>query len=128
MPHREFACATEGCGHIICLTAQHEQRLRRTHETFVCPAGHRQGFYDESDDEKTIRLLRRQLNQAWARVSGWQAQARYMRDELRFCPLDCGFRVKRVWTPDSIRARMATHLVDVHGAEFVEAEDEARAA
>jgi len=43
-PHVTLNCAQEGCVAVITLDRAHEQRLRQTHETMICPAGHLQHF------------------------------------------------------------------------------------
>ena len=49
-----IACCHEGCGASVCFTPEIEQRLRRTHETWMCPFGHRQSFIQKTDEEKRL--------------------------------------------------------------------------
>lgn len=77
--HREWDCATPGCGNVICLTPAMERRLRESHDTFVCPLGHKQSFRGKSDDEKRIDELERDVR--W-----WRATYNEMRCTARTCP------------------------------------------
>jgi hypothetical protein len=61
--HNEYACAQEGCGAIICLSPLVEERLRETHESFVCTFGHSQSFNDKTAQEKDLERLRRLMQQ-----------------------------------------------------------------
>jgi len=128
MNHYECACPTPGCGHIVCLPPQLEERLRRTHETFFCPAGHKMWFHGKSDLEKSRDSWRRQAQDAWNRIRGLHQLLDSAREGSRHCPLECGYRVARVWTQEAIRERMAGHLVDVHGAAVIDAPHVADAA
>jgi hypothetical protein len=59
--HVEIVCATHGCGQFICTTSEHEERLRRTHEVFYCPAGHHNYFAGQTLQEKQIKDLEARL-------------------------------------------------------------------
>ena len=47
-------CAT--CHMDFGMTPEFNEQARRTHETFCCPAGHRQQYNGESDVEREKRL------------------------------------------------------------------------
>lgn len=49
------------CDAPILMSAAREATLRRTHETFYCASGHGQVFRGESDEQKTIRSLKREI-------------------------------------------------------------------
>lgn len=58
--HNTYACCKEGCAHVICFEPSVERRLRETHETWQCPAGHRQHFAGKTEQEKRIERLERE--------------------------------------------------------------------
>lgn len=59
----EIACCKEKCGHRFWLPDAVEKHLRRTGETFYCPAGHSQHFPDDAHPErKKIRQLEDRIN------------------------------------------------------------------
>lgn len=47
------------CGMPFCIPKDREERLRKRHNTFYCPAGHPQSWPQETDEEK----LQRQVSQ-----------------------------------------------------------------
>lgn len=49
------------CGVPFGLTEEHQRRLRRTHEWFYCPNGHRQYYPGKTDNEKKIERLEGQV-------------------------------------------------------------------
>lgn len=57
MGHTPFACCHEGCAHVICFEPEVEARLRRTHEWWACPAGHRQHFAGKTEQERRLERL-----------------------------------------------------------------------
>lgn len=115
---RTFACASKGCQATIHLHHDIEERLRRTHETFYCPAGHSNYFPAATAKEKKISNLERLVEswrERWREVceerEDWKLQA-------RTCPFGCGFRVLRKRTSESIEAALVFHLVEEHGARM----------
>ena len=72
--HRTFTCCHEGCGQVICFDPGVEERLRRTHEWWYCPAGHSQHFSGKTEQEKTIERLRRQHAWAEERADMWRTR------------------------------------------------------
>lgn len=116
MTCRQFACAQSGCQNTIHLHHDVEQKLRRTHETFYCPAGHSNYFAGTSDDQKTIERLERSVDR-WQEL--WEEMAD-SRDEWKLaakqCPFECGFRVIRKSKLANVRFALANHLIEEHGA------------
>lgn len=116
--HTEHACPHEGCHAIVCLLPELEERLRRTHESFDCPAGHGMSFKGKTPDQKRIAQLEASLIR-WQ--SDWRAIVDRLHDaqsRLRVCPL-CGIQLRS-------RASLVRHLRDGseggHGAHEVDLE------
>lgn len=88
-----ITCAKAGCGYSpFPMDAQFEQRARRTHERFYCPAGHPLSFRGKTEEQKRIDYLER-------RVEWWKEYCDSIRDDrdrFRFtCQwVGCGFRAK----------------------------------
>lgn len=127
LTHTKISCCAKGCYAVITLHPDDERQLRRTHETFYCPAGHGQSFTGKTEEEKRAdkweRIARDWQDQATERIETVQA----LRDGLRVCPFGCGWHSNRrlPWRPDeSDIARffdrvwfdMAEHLQRHHGA------------
>ena len=70
------ACCHKGCGHVISFKTEVEQRLRRTHEWWACPAGHRQHFAGPTAQERQIDDLKRDLRRAEQDTDFWLREAR----------------------------------------------------
>lgn len=117
---RTFACATRGCQSTIHLHHDIEERLRRTHETFYCPAGHHNYFAGKTDEEKRVAGLEQRVE----RFRELWSEALEEREEWRLrakcCPFGCGFRVLYKRLPESIEATLILHLVEEHGARMPE--------
>jgi hypothetical protein len=115
---RAFTCASKGCQGTIHLHHDVEAKLRRTHETFYCPAGHSNYFPGKTDEQKRIDSLERTRD----RFRDLWEDALDERDEWKLraksCPFDCGYRVLRKSKPENIQYALAMHLVDEHGAGF----------
>lgn len=117
--HAEYACPTQGCHAIVCLLPELEERLRKTHETFYCPAGHTMSFTGRTPDQKKIDQLEAQVEK-WR--ANWREQwdrAEEIRVRLRACPL-CAVTFRS-------RSSLVRHLRDDianggHGAAEVDAE------
>jgi hypothetical protein len=72
-PDLEFiACPTSNCGG-QWLPATKVRQLRESHETFYCPSGHSQ-FFGQSDKEKLIEQLKKQLQNTQDDVAYWREQ------------------------------------------------------
>jgi hypothetical protein len=113
---RTFACANQGCQATIHLHHDIEAKLRRTHETFYCPAGHHNYFPGKTDAEKKLADAERRAArflELWHDAvddrEDWKLRA-------RTCPFGCGFRVLRKRIPENIEAALAFHLIEEHGA------------
>lgn len=85
----EGVCARQGCHARICLSAEANERARRTHESFYCTSGHRNYFSDKTEHEKKIDQLRKRLESVEYMRDYWHRK----HDELaRACPWTlCGF-------------------------------------
>lgn len=117
---KTYACPTRGCGHVVHLHHDVEQRLRRTHESFYCPAGHALSFKGATNDEKRIRFLEQTIER-WR--DRWEEQAEAADEwklQARTCPFGCGYRVLRKRLPEAITAALVLHLVEEHGARMPE--------
>lgn len=117
---KAHACASQGCGHTIHLHHDLEERLRRTQETFYCPAGH-SNYFPAKKDDTAARLARAERQRDEWRER-WQEQ--YERaDEWRLhakrCSFGCGF-YSRKRIPDAITADLVLHMVEEHGARMPE--------
>lgn len=112
-----YACCVKGCGHTIHLHHDLKERLRRTHETFYCPAGHGQHFSGKTSEEKKVYQLEqrvRRFRDLWEDAS---AEAQDWKYRAKTCAFDCGFRSRRR-LPEAITADLVMHYVDEHGAEM----------
>jgi hypothetical protein len=99
--HRELLCCYKGCAHIICLTPQQEDRYKRTHEDFCCPAGHVQVFYGPTEQEKTIKSLREKLSERDRRLAARDYTISLQESEIR------SLRSKLAWRERWLRLRKA---------------------
>lgn len=112
-----IACATENCGHTICMKPEVQARYRRTHATYRCPAGHSNYYPAETEEEAELRRAKHMLDrwrELWDRERKEHEKARLL---ARTCPL-CGVLIPRT------RRRLPDHLREAHGAvdaELVEA-------
>lgn len=113
---RTFTCAERGCQSTIHLHHDVEAKLRRSHETFYCPAGHSNYFPGKTDEEKKLKAaedrverFRELWHEAIDQRDDWKMQA-------RTCPLGCGYRVLRKYKPENVVATLAFHLIEEHGA------------
>lgn len=126
-----IGCAREGCYATICLDAKGEQRLRETHETFYCPAGHKNYFPGKTDEQKRIDRLERKLRESVSTIGRFHGQRETLIGVLRQCPIcaatpwramPIGRNGNRRWSFEDdiarVRAWMAAHLVEAHGASL----------
>jgi hypothetical protein len=134
LTHNRLSCAREGCYAVITLHPDDEQRLRQTHETFYCPAGHRNYFPGKTDQEKRIEQLERTLASIREDRAEWIHELGTEQDRVRFlvrgsqvCPLGCGWHSTRrlPWTAtprelgrflERAGNDLADHLVREHNA------------
>ena len=89
--HRTISCYREKCYAVITLHPDDYERLRRTHESFYCPAGHAQHFTGKTEEQKKIENLECQLRRAWERVSEGNEDYRMLRDALTHDAQTCPF-------------------------------------
>lgn len=61
-------CCYEKCGVWFALDSVYEERRRKDKKSFVCPNGHKQGFYGKSAVEKENDKLRQDLEDERRRV------------------------------------------------------------
>jgi len=105
-----IACCYEGCGGTVCFTDEIEERLRRTHEFWMCPFGHRQHFSRKTPQEAAWEVERAQLERI---VAIWRARADDWEVEFGTCPFGCGWRTRsgcdRRWL------QMLKHFSKAHG-------------
>lgn len=73
------SCATDGCGTFPMDKALHH-RLKRSGDTFTCPAGHRQHFSGPTDTEQK---LRERINELEDRVARLQEKLESRRDAMK---------------------------------------------
>jgi hypothetical protein len=100
--HVEINCARKGCYAIITVHPDDEARLRRTHETFYCPAGHSNYFAGKTTEEKRVEELERRVELS-GRVADewrerWEEQNRtssILMHGVQVCPLGCGWKTNR---------------------------------
>ena len=118
-----FACATRGCQATIHLHHDIEERLRRTHETFYCPAGHSNYFPGKTSEQKRLAELEALAARLERQRDMWRDNAEdatEQREEWKLmaksCPFECGYRVLRKSKPENIAYTLAMHLVEAHGA------------
>lgn len=82
-------CYHPGCGYSpFPMEEGYHNRCRHTHETFICPGGHRQHFAQETAEERTIRTLRADLDWAKNRATHWQNEWRIQVERVAhpLCP------------------------------------------
>lgn len=142
LKHNTIECASKGCFAVITMHPQEEDRLRRTHETFYCPAGHSNYFPGKTKQEKRIEELEARVESHEATVGRFrdlwhdaQEQRHEALTTLKQCPLRCGWHSRKqaraydgveAWERgmDRIARDIIDHLADVHGVEIpAETED-----
>jgi hypothetical protein len=99
-----IACCYEGCGASVCFTPELEQRLRSTHEFWMCPFGHEQHFTKETPKDAEIRFARNRA-EMW-RVRAEEAQETFA--QCPFCDWHSGSGIERRWMS------MLRHFAMVH--------------
>lgn len=135
LEHVNVSCPSGGCFAIVTLHPDDEERLRRTHESFYCPAGHSMSFQGKTADEKRIAELERVVRNNSHRSSQQHEIRERLVDSLKDCPLGCGWRARR-HTQDQtpwgyaamvqrVRGDIVEHLCSEHGVELPAHADEA---
>lgn len=135
--HVHIACASKGCHATITVHEQEEARLRRTGESFFCPAGHSNYFpRGKSEKDKRIEQLEGWVETLQETISSRNEDIGRYRDALlhdaQTCPFaDCGYRGTRRlpwWSDEEELSRffgrvwrdLSIHMEQVHGAEVPE--------
>lgn len=134
--HVQINCASQGCYAIITMHPADEERLRRTHESFYCPAGHGNHFPGKTAEqrereelEKRAARLERFLDEAHLRQGRIHDAATFLAGGARACPLGCGWSAQRrplgLWNGDEeaigryldrVGRDLADHLLHEHNA------------
>jgi hypothetical protein len=130
--HVEVTCAN--CGAPIMLHRQHDKRLRESHATFYCPAGHSNYFPGKTQQQKDLDelgVLVKRLRRSLARTNDrWGIEIKASKGLARavqVCPLGCGhIGTRRLpWQPDEndlsrfvdrVGHDLTEHLVAAHNA------------
>jgi hypothetical protein len=107
-----FACCYQGCSASICFEPEIEQRLRRTHEWWMCPFGHRQHFTDKTWEEQEIERLNRLVRSTESVRDRWRAHAEENESVFGTCPF-CGWRTRSAI--DNRWLYMLRHFSRIHG-------------
>lgn len=147
LDHVTHSCAKAGCFAIITMHPAEEARLRHSHETFYCPAGHPNYFAGRTAQEKQIASLERQRKELLQKLHDQHVDAceqRHVRtllvDAIRSCPLGCGWNANRRvhgWAPsrsdfyrliERVERDLVDHLIADHGTAVPERDDERVAA
>ena len=107
------------CGGPICLPQARFDYLERTKKMFYCSAGHEQQFIGEKITPELVARLRAQVATLQNRWDESSTEAWEFREMVRSCPLGCGWRPHgATQRQDSLRAALAGHLVEAHGARM----------
>jgi hypothetical protein len=132
--HVTVNCARKGCYAIITMHPDDEARLRRTHESFYCPAGHGSHFPGKTPEQKEIDELQRRVEVTERCVDEWRerwesqhAAAAALTHGAQVCPLGCGWTTRRrlPWNPsvsdvdrflDRVGSDLVEHLLADHNA------------
>ena len=93
--HVEITCCTKGCGGLITFHRQEYDRLKRTHESFSCPYGHRQHFSGQTDDEKRIASLEGKLTWEKTKHGFTLNSLMALSRGMAVCPLGCGWKSRK---------------------------------
>lgn len=84
---KEYGCASKGCSAVIVLHTDVVRKLRRTKETFFCPAGHSQWFPGKTDEQKKIDALEQQVDSLKAALDRrWSAWTENLTCPTDWCP------------------------------------------
>lgn len=102
LTHVKLSCCHEGCYAVITLHPDDERRLRRTRESFYCPAGHSQHFTDKTAEEKKIEELEGEIKKLESSVGFHKRRRNQVTDQLELtcralgvCPLGCGWTSRK---------------------------------
>lgn len=95
LAHVHVNCAKQGCFAVITLHPQEERRLRDTHESFYCPAGHSNYFPGLTKEERELRDLRWKVAYLERRRGDALDAVMAATRALGVCPFGCGWRSRR---------------------------------
>ncbi len=108
-------CAS--CSVWFSVTEHFERRRREDHAQFFCPNGH-SNIYPApkvTEEQKQIRDLERVIERRAQSYRVTQEALEDWKREARKCPI-CEERVTTAQFVETIRAKVAEHLRDEHGA------------
>jgi hypothetical protein len=133
----EIPCARKGCYATIALDPKTYQQLKRTGETFYCPAGHSNYYPGKTKEQKEIDSLNREVNQLGREFDIIYDQRELLIALTRRCPICAATpgRHVRIYRENwrfqddvaNVRDWMAEHLREEHGAEVARSESQADA-
>ena len=108
-------CAT--CGVWFGITETYQARRREDHVDFHCPNGHLNVYAAPkiTPEEEKIADLERALSRRAATYRAVLDREQDLMKALRICPI-CEQRVTKAQYVETIRAKVAEHLRDEHGA------------
>lgn len=108
-------CAS--CGVVFGLTETYQARRREDHEGFRCPNGHSNVYPAPkiTEEQKRIRELEKVLTRRAETYRATLDRELELMRALRVCPI-CEERVTKAQYVETIRAKVAEHLRDEHGA------------
>ena len=130
--HVKITCCN--CGAPIMLHASHEEKLRASHDSFYCPAGHSNYFPGKTKVEKERDDLKRQLARSEQMLDDWRdrwesvySTRSTLATAVQVCPLGCGHvgRRRLPWQPnnedvhrflDRVGSDLTAHLTTAHNA------------
>jgi hypothetical protein len=108
-------CAS--CGVVFGLTEGYHARRREDHEGFKCPNGHPNVYPKPkiTEEQKKIRELEQTVERRAQRYRVTLDVLEDWKRAARVCPI-CETRVTTAQFIETIRAKVAEHLRDEHGA------------
>lgn len=81
---RQVQCYREDCEHVIRFPGPVYEQLRRTGNTFYCPAGHAQRFTDEAHPlREKINQLEQRIDRLWTHRDKYRDRIRQQSEEKR---------------------------------------------
>lgn len=119
--HVDVDCAN--CGVEFCLPAGLHARLRRNHETFYCPNGHRNFYPGKTKEEKHIEELERRVRILQDNVNGAHQLRHDALDEFATCFVSgCSAKIRKYHFAS--RRGLFHHLERRHGLSIIIDEDQ----